>query len=161
MTISRILNNWHIKVICLILAMIFVFFTRANSLKVEPVVVFLETLTNSRYTFTQDVPKRVTLSLKGEESEIAKVPVDSLRAYIDASKINSDGEFELPVIIDQSDILLNTQKVQITVNPPTIHVTIEEKVTKYLRVESVITGIPAHGYELTGRFINPGVMSVS
>ena len=49
------------------------------------------------------------------------------------------------------------------VNPSydVIKTKIEEKITQYLRVDTLITGIPAHGYELDSRFINPGVISVS
>jgi len=158
---KRILHNWHVKVICLVIAMVLVFFTKANALKEEPVVVFLETITNNNYTFTESLPSRVTLTLKGEESEITKVPVDDLVAYIDASKITKDGVYELPILIKQDGVLEFTDKVEISVFPISITTKVEEKVTKYLNVESVITGIPAHGYELNSRFINPRVISVT
>ncbi len=161
MLFKMIMRNWHVKVICFVIAMILVFFTRANSLKEEPVVVFLDTRTNNNYTFTESLPSRVTLTLKGEESEIKKVLIDDLSAYIDASTIDSDGVYTLPVLINQNNVFGKTENVEITVNPPFIKTTIEEKITKYLRVESVITGIPAHGYELNSRFVNPAVMSVS
>lgn len=161
MFFQMIMRNWHVKVICFVIAMILVFFTRANSLKEEPVVVFLDTRTNNNYTFTESLPSRVTLTLKGEESEIKKVLIDDLSAYIDASAVDSDGVYTLPVLINQSKVFGKTENVEITVNPPFIKTTIEEKITKYLRVESVITGIPAHGYELNSRFVNPAVMSVS
>lgn len=155
MIFKKILNNWHVKVICLVIAMVLVFFTRANLLKEEPVVVFLETITNDKYTFTEPLPTRVTLILKGEETEIAKVPVDDLVAYIDASKIEKDGTYQLPIMIKQNKVFSYTDKVEITVSPVSITTIIEEKVTKYLNVESIITGIPSHGYELSSRFINP------
>ncbi len=161
MMFKRILHNWHVKVICLVIAMVLVFFTRANALKQEPVVVFLETITNNNYTFTESLPTRVTLTLKGEESEIAKVPVDDISVYIDASAIEEDGTYQLPILINQDKVLRITDKVEITVSPVSITTTIEQKVTKYLSVDSVITGIPAHGYELNSRFINPRVISVT
>lgn len=161
MTLKRILHNWHVKVISLVIAMFLVFFTKANALKEEPIVVFLDTITNNNYTFTESLPERVTVTLKGEESEIKKVPVNSIVAYIDASNIRKDGIYDLPILIQQDGVFGSTEKVQITVSPESIKTKIEEKVVKYLRVESAITGIPAHGYELTGRFINPGVISVS
>lgn len=161
MTFKRILHNWHVKIISIILAMFLVFFTKANALQEEPVVVDLVTLTNSYYTFTESLPQRVTLMLKGEESEIQKVPVNDIVAYIDATEIREDGVYDLPVLIKQESVYNQTQKVEITVSPVSIRAKIEEKVVKYLRVESAITGIPAHGYELTSRFINPGVISVS
>lgn len=161
MILNSILHNWHVKVICLIIALMLVFFTRANALKEESVVVFLETNTNNRYTFTDTLPQRVTITIKGEESEIKKVPVDSIKAYVDIRDIEEDGEYSVPVQIDQDGVLHSTERVEITVEPAFIRSRIEEKVTKYLRVESLITGIPAHGYELTGRFINPDVISVS
>lgn len=161
MVFDVILRNWHVKVICFVIAMILVFFTRANSLKEEPVVVFLETKTNNNYTFTESLPSRVTLTLKGEESEIKKVLIDDLSVFIDATAVEKDGNYTLPVLINQNKVFGKTKNVEITVDPPFIETTIEEKITKYLRVESVITGIPAHGYELNSRFVNPAVISVS
>lgn len=161
MIFKRILHNWHVKVICLSISLMLVFFTRANALKEESVVVFLETRTNNRYTFTDSLPQRVTVTLKGEESEIKKVPVDSIKAYVDIRDIEVDGIYNIPIEIDQGDVFPATDRVEITVEPMFITSNIEEKVTKYLRVESIINGIPAHGYELTGRFINPDVISVS
>lgn len=161
MMFKRILHNWHVKIISLVIAMFLVFFTKASSLKEEPVVVDLATITNNNYTFTESLPQRVTLMLKGEESEIQKVPVNDIIAYIDASGIKKDGVYTLPILIKQDSVSTTTNKVEISVYPVSIKIKIEEKVTKYLRVESSITGIPAHGYELTSRFINPGVISVS
>lgn len=161
MIFKRILHNWHVKVISLIIALFLVFFTKANALKEEPVVVDLVTITNNNYTFTESLPQRVTLMLKGEDSEIQKVPVNDIVAYIDASEIIKDGVYTLPILIKQDGVYTTTQNVEISVYPVTIKAKIEEKVVKYLRVESLITGIPAHGYELTSRFINPGVISVS
>jgi len=158
---KRILHNWHIKVICLVISMVLVFFTRVNSLKTETAVVFLDTVTNSRYTFTEPLPTRVNITLRGEESEIQKVNVDDIEAYIDASFVDKDGVYQLPIQINQNKIFNKTKNVEITVSPISISTTIEETITKYLRIESVITGIPSHGYELNSRFINPRVISVS
>lgn len=157
---KRVFNNWHVKVICLVIAMVLVFFTKANALKEEPIVVFLDTITNANYTFTESLPTRVTLTLKGEESEIAKIPVNDLVTFIDASGIKEDGVYQLPIQIRQDKVLNITDKVEISVSPVSITAKIEQKITKYLNVESVITGIPAHGYELSSRFINPRVISV-
>ncbi|MGL1890250.1 MAG: CdaR family protein [Spirochaetaceae bacterium] len=161
MRITRILHNWHVKVLCLIIAMLLVFFTRANALKEEPVVVFLEAITNNNYTFTNPLPERVTLILKGEESEIQKVPISDIIAYIDASDIVEDGTYQLPILIRQEKVFGQTQNVEITVSPIFITAVIEQKMTKYLRVESIITGIPAHGYEISSRFVHPKVISVT
>ncbi len=161
MYIKRIKHNWHIKVICFVISMLLVFFTKMNTLKNESVIVFLETITNNNYTFTDPLPSRVTINLRGEESEIQKVKVDDIKAYIDASEIIEDGTYELPIIIRQDRVFNTTQDVEITVVPISITTKIEETITKYLRVESVITGIPAHGHELNSHFINPGDISVS
>lgn len=161
MIIRMLLRNFHVKVICFVIAMILVFFTRANSLKEEPVVVFLDAVTNNNYTFTESLPTRVTLILKGEEKEIQKVLIDDLSAYIDISNIDEDGVYTLPVLINQNKVFGKTDRVEITVDPPVIKTKIEEKITKHLRVESVITGIPAHGYELNSRFVNPALIRVS
>ncbi len=141
--------------------MVLVFFTRVNSLKTETAVVFLDTITNNRYTFTEPLPTRVTITLRGEESEIKKVNVDDIEAYIDASFVDQDGIYQLPIQINQNRIFNKTKNVEITVAPIAITATIEETITKYLRIESVITGIPAHGYELNSRFLNPRILSVS
>lgn len=161
MIIRNLLNNYHVKVICLVIALILVFFTRSNSLEEEPVVVFLETKTNYNYTFSEPLPTRVTLTLKGEEEEIKKVLIDDLTAYVDISEIKEDGVYTLPVLINQNKVFGKTERVEITVDPPVIKTRIEERITKYLRVESVITGIPAHGYELDSSFVNPAFVSVS
>ena len=98
-------SYYDVKVICLVIAMVLVFFTRANSLKEEPVVVFLEKVTNENFTFTETLPTRVTIMLKGEEAEIKKVPVDDLVAYVDISRIDSDGIYQLPIQIKQDRVL--------------------------------------------------------
>ena len=161
MTLKKIVNNWHVKVICIVIAMVLVFFTRANSLKVESVIVFLNTKTNNNYTFSQWLPSRVTVYLKGEESEIKKVVIDDLFIYIDARGITDTGVYTLPILIDQDKILGQTSNVEITVAPLTITTHLEKRITKYLSVDSVITGIPAHGHEISSWFVNPVVISVA
>lgn len=161
MVFKKLLHNWHVKVICLMLSMILVFFTKLNSLKEEPVVVLLDVKTNNNYTFTESIPSKVTLKLRGEESEIDKISLDDLGAYLDVRSIDDEGIYTLPIQIDQSRIIGKTDNLEITVNPVSITASIEEKITKYLRIESVITGIPAHGYEITSHFTNPAVISVT
>jgi len=160
-TLEKIVHNWHVKVICIVISMVLVFFTRANSLKVESVILFLNAKTNNNYTFTQSLPSRVTVFLKGEESEIKKIVIDDLFVYIDASKITKKGVYTLPILIDQDKILGQTSSVEITVSPLSITMHLEEKITKYLSVYSVITGIPSHGHEISSWFINPAVISVA
>lgn len=161
MIIKKLLHNWHIKVICLMLAMVIVFFTRLNSLDEEPVVVLLEVITNNNYTFTKSIPSKVTLMLRGERSEIEKISLDDIGAYIDVSNIEKEGIYTLPIEIDQSKLMGKADKVEITVNPVSITTTIEEKITKYLRIEPVISGIPSHGYEITSYYVNPALISVT
>lgn len=161
MLLKKLLHNWHIKVICLVLAVILVFFTRMNSLKVEPVVAILDVRGNSNYTFTESIPSKVTLRLRGEEREISKISLDDLSAYIDVSKVQKSGVYTLPIKIDKSGLLGESDSIEITVSPVSITAAIEEKITKYLRVDSVIAGIPAHGYEITSHFVNPTTISVT
>lgn len=143
------------------LAMIIVFFTRLNSLKEEPVVVLLDVKTNNNFTFTESIPSKVTLRLRGESSEIEKISLDDIGAYIDVSEIETEGVYTLPIEIDQSRIIGKANNMEITVNPVTITTTIEEKITKYLRIEPVVTGIPSHGYEITSYYTNPALISVT
>lgn len=161
MIFKKLLHNWHIKAICLVIAVILVFFTRMNSLMEEPVVVLLDVRENSNYTFTESIPSKVTLRLRGESSEIEKVSLDDLKAYIDVSKVNKEGVYTLPIKIDSAALSGKSEAIEISVSPVSITATIEEKITKYLRVESAIAGIPAHGYEITSHFVNPATISVT
>ena len=161
MRLKDIFNHWHIKAICFVISLFLVFFTRSNSLSEKPMVVFLEARTNDTYTFTESIPSRVNIILKGEASEIQKVDIDDISTYIDASKIYRDGSHDLPVIVRYDNSFGKKPKVEIQVSPLIINVKLEEKITKHLRVESVITGIPSHGYEIKSHFSNPATIRVS
>lgn len=160
--LTLLFHHWYIKMICLSLAGAVVFFYHSNVRYEEDFYVPLKILTNENYTFTGEIPSRVKLTLKGPTKEdLNEILASEISVTVDTTKITDAGVYNLPVKINRDTYFDKSRGIEIRVTPNKIPVTLETKLTKYLKVKAVISGIPAHGYKLDNYYINPEYVSVS
>jgi hypothetical protein len=151
--LKRITDNWHIKLVAVILAALLYFYVGGLKEKERFITVPFEIRNVPQgYTVSSDTPPYVKIVLKGEETALALVNERDIKAYVEAGK-ERPAKVKGIVKIDSKGVPpgVTVKEVQ----PRTVELTVEDLVTRSVEVTPVIVGKPAAGRVLTDVFTNP------
>jgi hypothetical protein len=80
--------------------------------------------------------------------------------YLDLRRFDSEGEYRAPVLVERSGAAAEGGTLEVTVEPDTVQITLEEKLIRSVEVESSATGFPAAGYELVQLSLSPSAVEL-
>lgn len=153
--IEKAKENWVAKVICFVTALLFYAFYRISTLEKHtftvPVTIHAESGIVAASAHTSDV--RVTVRAKPDD--IVVLRDSDFSAYVDLDYLASDGTYRLPIFIRLSETALSIDPLEIQLNPERIELTVEEQISGYVPVSPLVSGTPAHGYEVTSVTVKP------
>lgn len=158
--LEKIIANWPAKVLSIIAAITLFMAYRINTLEERFFSVPLQLEFNEQYIPSGNIPRNVRISLRGNRDEIFLILEEDIKAEVDLSAYQTEGQFRAPVKISKAGTALEVDPLEITVDPYEITVTLEEKISKTLEVFPNMEGFPAHGYELAQFFLNPTYIRV-
>jgi len=156
-----IFNNWHIKVLSLISAILIVYFNNITSLETRVIAVPLEVRLPVEHLPTSAPPASVRVNLRGEGDEIVGILSEDIVAFIDLSGYESAGIYQPAVQIERRAQALDIEPLQITSDPATLSVRLEEKTTKEVPVEIETHGESPEGYQLTEIRATPALITLT
>ena len=96
--------------------------------------------------------KTINLNIKGQERLIKNVKASGIRVYVDLSKAKKG---EGIYYIDRDGIKLPHALTVTNINPSSIKVTVEEVISKKVKVLPVVIGEPEKGYFLKSVDVSP------
>ena len=158
--IDRLLKNWPVKVLALAAAVLLFFFNQLSRLEVRYFSVPLQIELPAGYVPAAAYPSKVRVTLRGESNAIFRVLEEDVQAYADFSSHHSEGIFQAPIKIRKRGTALSINPLEISVEPLTVTVNLERKVTKSVEVVPSLKGFPPPGYQLTKYSLKPSTVEV-
>jgi YbbR domain-containing protein len=158
---KSLFRNTPAKVVSLAVAVVVFYFVRTTSLEERFITVPLEARISSRYTVTSGLPASATVTLRGEGDKIFLVSPDEIAVYVDLAGSRNEGVFRVPVLYEKRGEAAGLDPLEVTVEPAEVTATIEQVVSRTVRVLPVFSSGPPAGYVLTGYAADPGTVQVS
>jgi YbbR domain-containing protein len=159
--IVKIIENWPVKVLSIVLAFILFVFHHLNTMTTRPLSVPLAIETNSTLVPASAYPRSVRVTLRGEDNSIQSIADNDIEAYVDLTKYESEGLYNAPIQIRKKDSALDIEPLEIVVYPLKISVQLDRKITKTLPLAAVIAGRVADGFNLISYSISPSEITVT
>ena len=159
--VHGIFNNWHIKILSLISAIIIVYFNSIISLESRVITVPLEVRFPENHLPVNALPASVRVDLRGEGDDLVSILSEDIGAVLDMSLYDSVGTYSMSVQLDRRGGALNIEPLQISSDPGQISVKMEAKITKEVPVNIAIQGELLDGYLLVDMAAVPPLVTVS
>lgn len=158
---DKLLYNWPIKLICLIVAIFLYIFHQTSLVERKNFVVPLQVIENGQVMNVDSVPTSVTLSVRALSDDVSDIHINDFTALLDLSSISESGEYEIPIKVSISDNLKKFESLEIRIRPSsTVKVKVEEKIVKFIPLEASVSGEPASGYFVESLILEPSSVSV-
>ena len=155
-----ITRNWAAKLFCFAIAVVIVLFNRMGKIEDRTMNIPFKLYTNSEYLTTQDIPRTIKVSLRGNKDDIYSILGSDLTAYADFTSVAENGDYVRPIKIERSGSALYITPLEIHTTPNQISFSFERKTIKRIPLEPVVRGTPAEGYELSGTLLSPNFVTV-
>jgi len=158
--IDRILDRWHIKVICFLIAIFLYIFHQMSLVDTKSITVPLTVTENGLVVHTNDVQKYVSVVIKADSDAISTIHVDDFNAFINLDYQTEKGLITVPVNIEVSQRVLAMDPIEVKVRPETINVQVEPKLSKFVPAEVTLSGELPQGYEIDDISISPDYVEI-
>ncbi|TFG64762.1 MAG: hypothetical protein E4H36_02085 [Spirochaetales bacterium] len=155
-----IFSNWPVKVLSLSIAVVLFLLYRLATQEERFFNIPITLTVNDEYIPSGNYPRKVRITLKGQENDIFLVMEEDIEAEVDLSGFVNEGIFKAPVLIHKKGNALTLENIEIRVDPIQITVALERKIKKSLEVFPTISGSPVEGYDLTQFVISPTYVDV-
>ena len=155
-----ITRNWAAKLFCFAIAVVVVLFNRMSKIEDRSMNVPFKLYTNTEYITTQDIPRTIKVTLRGNKDDIYSIITSDLTAYADFSNVSENGNYVRPIKIERSGSALYITPLEIHTTISQISFVFERKTIKRIPLEPVVTGTPAEGFELSGTLLSPNAVTV-
>jgi YbbR domain-containing protein len=158
--LQRTFRNWPAKILSFAAALLLLVFHDITRLEERFVTVPLELELNNEFVPGSSYPQQVRLRLRGESQQVFRVVEEDLRAYLDLRRYTSEGAFRAPVLVEREGTAAEAGALEVTVEPDSVQMELEEKLLRSLEVEPTTSGFPAAGYELIQLVMSPSSVQV-
>lgn len=156
----HVIENWPIKIICLVFAVLLSQFYRETLLEKRYLVVPLTLKNEGPLTPAEQYPSKVKVSVWGNASTIASIGEEDVSAYIDISAFTTDGTYRVPIQTKLSGTLTPLGTIEISADPSMLSLKLETSIRKQVPVVLSLKGIPADGYEVTESSVDPATAEI-
>ena len=156
----KIPNNWPIKIICLMVAIVIYIFHQVSMLDRKVISVPLQIKSEGALLPISDCPSYIKVVVRAEPSDIHLVTSGGIKAVLNLTNYAKSGSYVVPIEISLSNLLRTIDPLEVTVKPDKIFVSLEEKAIKYIPVEIALYGVPESGYKISSTEIVPTSVKV-
>lgn len=157
---ARLFHNWPIKVLSFALALLLLVFHDITRLEERFVTVPLELRVSDQLVPAATYPQQARLRLRGESEYVYRVVEDDLRAYIDLRRFSVEGAHRVPVQVERVGQAAEPGTLEISVEPETIDIELEEKVIRSVEVQPSTSGFVPSGFELERVVMTPSAVEI-
>ncbi len=146
---EKLLGHWKEKLLCFVMAIAIYSFYQIQRFEREEYTVPLEVKAPGSLTVKNGtaLPQYVKVSIKADKGDLSGITSGNIGAYIDLSSVSAAGTHDFLVNVKPDRRLFSLSPVEISVQPQTIRVTVEDEIVRFIPVTATISGKPAHGYE--------------
>jgi hypothetical protein len=151
----KISENWPAKVISLALAIVLFVFHRISTLETRsfftPLVIeYLDGMMPA-----SPYPHIIRVSIRGEANLIYSIMDGDIETYVDMGRFYAPGTYIVPVQWRRIGTAQGVELLQISVDPPEITFTLDQKISKFVPLSANFRGQVDAGFSLTSFSLNP------
>lgn len=154
------LKDWPIKIICIVFAFIVFLFYRRSTLGRRYFSANLKIESTNKLVAASGYPHSVKLILWGDALSIASIKEEDLEVYLDLSSYTEPGTYKVPVKTRISGTALNVNPLDISVEPRSVDMRLEESASKIVPVYLSLTGTSAGSFEVSKTIVKPSKVEV-
>ncbi|MDR2607044.1 MAG: hypothetical protein LBC57_01515 [Treponema sp.] len=151
----RSAENWPVKVLSIVLALILFVFHRMSTLEDRFFSVPLDVELNQNLLPASSYTRMIRVTLRGEANSIYPILEDDIKAYIDLKKYTRPGSYRATVQIRKEGTALEVEPLQISCDPMEISLELDQRISKYVPLIPSLQGNPAPGYEMVSYTLSP------
>lgn len=153
--LAKITEKWPVKILSVAAALLISLFYKMNTLETRFISSPLRLESSKSLVPASSYPQTVKISLRGENKKISPILEEDIEAYIDLNKYSSEGAYRIPIQIRKKGSALGIEPLEITVEPVDVHVKLENKISRSIKITPSFRGFIAEGYEMTSETITP------
>lgn len=155
-----LLQDMPIKIMCLAFAFILFLFYQRSTLGKRYFSVPLIVENTSELVAASNYPHTVKVTLWGDALNIAAVKESDIEVYLDLNSYMGTGNFKVPVKTRINGTALNIEPLDISIEPKTVELRLEESASKRVPVYLALKGSSAHSYEISQTTVDPATVEV-
>jgi len=159
--IKKFLENWPVKIICLVLALFIYAFYQLSTLDSKTLSLPLNVISDGSMIQSTAITHYVRISVKGKTEDLIQITESDFTVFLDLNHYTDAGIFEVPVSVILSENAIKINPLEFSCSPETISVKLEPRVTVYAEVEPILTGSLAEGYKIDSISLVPEFIEIS
>ncbi|MCR5218113.1 CdaR family protein [Treponema sp.] len=159
---NSVLENWPVKVICFIAAVLVFFYHELSTLSSRSYMVPVKILENGELTLSSeaDESRHVKVTVRSKRENLADITEGDFNAFLDMNRVKEAGRIAVDInVVPDSKVML-IDPLEITYSPRTLYVPVEKYISRYVPVKPSVTGSAAYGYEMVNYSIEPDVVLI-
>jgi YbbR domain-containing protein len=153
--LARITEKWPAKATSLVFAILLFVFHRMGNLQERFFTVPLQININNNLAPGSDFPQNIRVIIRGDENSIYHVTENDIEAFLDLTQCNEPGIYKVPVQINKRGAFLETESLQIILEPAEIAMELDTLMSKRLAISPRFQGYLESGYEMVFNSLNP------
>jgi len=158
--IDNFLNNWPVKIICLLVAIFLYIFHQASLIDKKTLTIPLEIVENGIVMHVGTVPSSVSVIIKSSSNDINSIHNSDINAVVNLDSITEKGKYKLPVSITVADRLFEIDPLEIKLKNEFIEIDVDKKDTKFVSLMPSMVGEVAHGFKVSEVQMNPSYIQI-
>ncbi|MDR2841742.1 MAG: hypothetical protein LBV52_00900 [Spirochaetaceae bacterium] len=164
MKISRLkeitLKDWPAKILSLALAIFIYVFHQFALLDTKSLTVDLAVTGSSDFIISNEIPKKIRVTLRGLSKDISPITDSDIDASIDISAYTTPGRYHVLIKTIPQDNALDADPLEISVLPLDVLVVLSRRMSKSVPILPELAGTTPDGYELSSQTINPTTVQI-
>ncbi len=158
--IEKITENWTVKAICLVFAIVIYIFHQITMLETKTISVPLTVESGGLMVPFSQLPKYVKISVRTTAENIPSIYSTGFKAVIDVEHFTQPGTYQVPVEVELSENMFLIEPLEYSVKPDSLKIVLDEKSVKYVPVQAAVSGDVERGYTVKDISINPSTVKV-
>ena len=158
--LDRLAAQWPAKALSLAAAILLFLFHNYSNLSERFVNAPLRAVFADGFTAGQPIPRRVRVSVRGKEKNLATFSEGDIEAIADFTPFNKKGTYRVPIQIKRKGGAEDPNLMEFRVEPIDLVLSIEPKVQKRVEVSPRFKGSLLSGYELAHYYVTPSLILV-
>jgi YbbR domain-containing protein len=158
--LARALEKWPVKVLSIVAAIILFVFHRMGSLQERFFSAPLQLEISGNLVPSNSYPHNIRVTLRGDANSIYPVSENDIEVYLDLTRLKEPGSMKAPVQVRKKGTALETENIEIGVDPMEVNIELDTKISKYVPVTPKLAGTLENGFELVSYTLEPNQVQI-
>jgi YbbR domain-containing protein len=158
--VERVSRNWPVKILSVTLAVLLFLFHKTAMMEERFFSIPLDVQVNEQFIPAEEYPRAIRVTIRGKSEQINLVLEEDISAYADFTEYAEEDRFTVPIRIRKEGSVHQLEPLELHVEPRSLALKLEKKLSKSVDIEPAIVGYPSKGYELAQYFLTPSTVEI-